>query len=77
MTINILIGVQFIDYATKQVNQTAGHGLMSCTSEIGSALYNHPRDGQPVTLVDTPGFDDTYKSDTEILSLIAEWLVKT
>lgn len=27
-----------------------------------------------VTLVDTPGFDDTNRSDTEILSLIAQWM---
>ena len=27
--------------------------------------------------VDTPGFDDTYKSDIEILSMIADWLVNT
>jgi predicted GTPase len=30
--------------------------------------------GQNVTLVDTPGFDDSKRSDTEILSLIAQWL---
>lgn len=30
-----------------------------------------------MVFVDTPGFDDTYKSDTEILSMIADWLVKT
>jgi hypothetical protein len=27
-----------------------------------------------VTLVDTPGFDDTNRSDTEILTLIASWM---
>lgn len=27
-----------------------------------------------VTLVDTPGFDDTYRSDTEILKTIASWM---
>lgn len=31
-------------------------------------------DGSKVYLVDTPGFDDTYKSDTEILRQIAYWL---
>lgn len=31
-------------------------------------------DGKEVTLVDTPGFDDTLRSDTEILQLIASWL---
>lgn len=31
-------------------------------------------DGHDVTLVDTPGFDDSKRSDTEILILIANWL---
>jgi hypothetical protein len=34
-------------------------------------------DGRPVVFVDTPGFDDTYKSDMEILTMIANWLVRT
>jgi len=33
-------------------------------------------DGRDVVFVDTPGFDDTFKSDIEILTQIAEWLVK-
>ena len=31
-------------------------------------------DGKVVTLIDTPGFDDTTKSDTEILNIIAAFL---
>jgi hypothetical protein len=31
-------------------------------------------DGRPVTLIDTPGFDDTHLSDGEVLKIIAEWL---
>jgi hypothetical protein len=31
-------------------------------------------DGTKLFLVDTPGFDDTYKSDTDILKEIADWL---
>jgi len=31
-------------------------------------------DGRPVTLIDTPGFDDTNLSDGEVLKIIAEWL---
>jgi acyl-CoA-binding protein len=38
---------------------------------------DHPGDRHPVVFVDTPGFDDTFKSDVEILSMIAEWLVTT
>ena len=30
--------------------------------------------GRKFFLVDTPGYDDTYKSDTDILREIADWL---
>jgi hypothetical protein len=30
--------------------------------------------GQKIFLVDTPGFDDTYRSDTQVLSEVADWL---
>ena len=30
-----------------------------------------------IVLVDTPGFDDTKKSDLEILELISNWLKET
>jgi len=33
----------------------------------------HPR----IIILDTPGFDDTNKTDTEVLSMIAEWLTIT
>jgi hypothetical protein len=35
-----------------------------------------PQDGKPVVFVDTPSFGDTVKSDTEILAMLTEWLVK-
>lgn len=31
-------------------------------------------DGKPVILLDTPGFDDTYRSDADVLKEIAAWL---
>jgi hypothetical protein len=31
-------------------------------------------DNQKLFLVDTPGFDDTYRSDTQVLSEVADWL---
>jgi predicted GTPase len=33
--------------------------------------------GRIVTLIDTPGFDDTDRSDTAILNMIAAYLSKT
>ncbi|KIM71393.1 hypothetical protein PILCRDRAFT_35618, partial [Piloderma croceum F 1598] len=38
---------------------------------------NHLDHGSVFTLVDTPGFDDAYKSDIEILTMIADWVVKS
>jgi hypothetical protein len=34
-------------------------------------------DGQLVELIDTPGFDDTTKSDADILNMIATYLCDT
>jgi predicted GTPase len=68
---------QFIETATRQDGQTVGHGLQSRTAVIRTVRVMHPKTGRPIVFVDTPGFDDTYKSDTEILSIIADWLVRT
>jgi predicted GTPase len=38
---------------------------------------NHPNTGESVIFVDTPGFDDSEKTDLAILTMIAEWLVKS
>ena len=50
-----------------------GDGLKSCTSMVQTAgpFELH---GRPVTLIDTPGFDDTHVSDTDILKMIAVYL---
>ena len=51
-------------------------GLESCTAEVQVA-DEFTLDGRTVTLIDTPGFDDTTKSDTEILKIIAFFLAAT
>ncbi|TCD63735.1 hypothetical protein EIP91_004986 [Steccherinum ochraceum] len=53
-----------------------GSGLKSCTSEVG---YSHAFEfaGRRIILIDTPGFDDTTKSDTDILKMIALHLSST
>ncbi|KAI3607881.1 hypothetical protein WG66_004633 [Moniliophthora roreri] len=50
-----------------------GRGLQSCTStvQLSEAFELH---GRQVTLIDTPGFDDTTKSDADILKMIAAFL---
>ncbi|KAF9267000.1 hypothetical protein L218DRAFT_941614 [Marasmius fiardii PR-910] len=53
-----------------------GKGLRSCTSAVQlSPLF--PLDGRQVILIDTPGFDDTNKSDYDILKMIAAFLAST
>jgi predicted GTPase len=48
-----------------------GHDLESCTAEVSMVRIDD------VILVDTPGFDDTNKTDREILTMIADWLTNT
>jgi len=52
-----------------------GHELKSCTSSlkhVTCALPTDPR--RRLVVVDTPGFDDTYEDDAEILRRISVWL---
>ena len=49
---------------------------MSCTASV-QLTDEFTLDGHPVVLIDTPGFDDTNKSDTDILKLIAAFLATT
>ncbi|KZP22865.1 hypothetical protein FIBSPDRAFT_713480, partial [Athelia psychrophila] len=53
-----------------------GTDLKSCTSDVHeTAPFSFG--GRSVVLFDTPGFDDTTKSDTDILKLIAKFLADT
>ncbi|KAN0072589.1 hypothetical protein V8E54_009518 [Elaphomyces granulatus] len=61
----------FISLLAEQ-NVVVGHNLTSGTAEIRS--YNTSVLGRKVILIDTPGFDDTNKSDFEILSDISLFL---
>ena len=47
--------------------------LESCTAEVKLA-DKFTLDGRSVTLIDTPGFDDTTRSDSDILEMIAAFL---
>jgi predicted GTPase len=70
--------VQFIDVLTGQIGKRAGHHLESCTAEVQAVtVENYIDSGSNLVLVDTPGFDDTNKADTEILTMISDWLEKT
>ena len=50
-----------------------GDDLRSCTSEIQES-EEFILDGRRVVLIDTPGFDDTHKSDADALKYIAAYL---
>ena len=50
-----------------------GDDLESCTSEI-QVSEEFMLQGRRVLLIDTPGFDNTNKSDTDVLKLIAAFL---
>ncbi|KAN0081953.1 hypothetical protein V8E54_003251 [Elaphomyces granulatus] len=50
-----------------------GHTLEACTGKVDIYPSTLP-DGTKLFLVDTPGFDDTYRSDTDILGELANWL---
>lgn len=54
-------------------NLPVGGGLQSCTSAV-EAAPSFQLGGRSITLFDTPGFDDTEKTDTEVLRLISAFL---
>ena len=64
--------LQFINLASGS-NLRVGTGLDSCTAEVQLAK-KFTLDGRSVTLIDTPGFDDTVLSDSDILEMIAAFL---
>lgn len=49
-----------------------GHDLRSCTESLGIFRFSH--EGRDVYLIDTPGFNDTERSDEETLRCIAHFL---
>ncbi|KZP04214.1 hypothetical protein FIBSPDRAFT_767782 [Athelia psychrophila] len=61
----------FIGYATQESSAPVDH-----TSDIRAVRTKRPDDQGSVIFVDTPGFDDTNRSDIEILAQIAGWFVK-
>jgi GTPase SAR1 family protein len=50
-----------------------GQSLQSCTKDV--TKYTCKVNGIDFDLIDTPGFDDSYRSEIEVLRLISEYLV--
>lgn len=66
---------QFVNDASGG-NLEVGDQLESCTQEVTPSPVFQV-DGQPIALFDTPGFDDSELSDTEILKRITAFLTAT
>lgn len=59
-------------------SEMIGHGLESETRCVRAVRCQHPSDpSQSYVLLDTPGFDDTHLTDTDILIEISGWLTAT
>ena len=63
---------QFINLASGS-NLAVSEGLKSCTDTVQVAGA-FKLDKHPIVLIDTPGFDDTARSDTDVLTMIAAFL---
>lgn len=53
-------------------NVQVGHGLQSCTNNL--AVHSFFHSGHHVHMIDTPGFDDTNRSDVDTLKTITSYL---
>ncbi|KIK13257.1 hypothetical protein PISMIDRAFT_688882 [Pisolithus microcarpus 441] len=65
----------FINKLVGGKEESGADRLKSCTQDIREFKVDLA-DGKRYVFVDTPGFDDTYRSDRDILRTIAEWLEK-
>ncbi|TFK33953.1 hypothetical protein BDQ12DRAFT_690350 [Crucibulum laeve] len=69
---------KLIDTLTGQSGQRSGSGLESYTTELHAVrLRRHAQKGDRIVFIDTPGFDNTHRSDLEILQTISKWLTDT
>ena len=75
MTRNLPNCLQFINLASGS-DLRVGVGLKSCTVDI-KLSDEFILDGRAITMVDTPGFDGTSKTDMDALKVIAAFLATT
>ncbi|KAF2174953.1 hypothetical protein K469DRAFT_612569 [Zopfia rhizophila CBS 207.26] len=62
----------FISLCTQDRAAVAGHGLLSCTSRV--TVHTMTYCNRTIHLIDTPGFDDSGRTDGETLQELAFWL---
>ncbi|EDR05774.1 uncharacterized protein LACBIDRAFT_294760 [Laccaria bicolor S238N-H82] len=68
----------FINKLMGQSVAYVNDSVESCTQEVQAFVCLHP-DGseRKIVLIDTPGFNDSGRTDYEVLKIITDWLVKT
>ncbi|KAI5837208.1 P-loop containing nucleoside triphosphate hydrolase protein [Morchella snyderi] len=77
----------FIELCTGRDENSVGHSLYSaksvCARSVDLQIYTETTEvkvfpfehkGTTINLIDTPGFDDTNRTDTEVLRDVASWL---
>ncbi|KAG9664006.1 hypothetical protein KCU64_g969, partial [Aureobasidium melanogenum] len=65
----------FIHRITGSDSVKIGHGLESETKSVEA--YTVSIDERVITLIDTPGFDDTIRSDVDVLREVSDWLAES
>ncbi len=68
---------QFINLLTGDTSAAIGSSLESETAEVFPICFTDRVTGRNVTVVDTPGFDDSRQgvTDTDILTEIAKYML--
>lgn len=70
--------VQFINIAVGHASAAVSDDLHSCTREIHAFNCLHPTiPDRRVFFIDTPGFDNTMRKDSDIVRDVATWLKQT
>ena len=69
---------QFINKLMGESIACVNDSVESCTQEVQAFACLHP-DGskRKIVLIDAPGFDDSGRTDYEILKILTDWLVNT
>lgn len=67
-----MVAVKFINLVSGS-QLPVGHGLRSCTASVARSDAFQLL-GRTVTLLDTPGFNDSTVSDTDVLKMLALYL---
>ena len=69
---------KIIDTLTGEPGKRAAESYTSVTKDLAAfRIMDHERYDSRIVLIDTPGFDDSSRTDEQILELIGAWLKKT